>query len=551
MKHFSKSLFLSCLISVLPISFADQARTVESKSENQKHSRNTSAYENKSESQHVHSHDYSEKNIKQESAPVATVKYDNLEKALKKLKNVNSKTVVIINCDHIVQTPLDSAFVYKKDYKKAWDSFYEKLNKMNSDQKEAILDSLRWGIAKAVIDQKKFKPYFEKLLKSGARILFVYKIENTNQNLFPIFSNIIEILRNVGLDIVKGLSRNNDNTSVMTVNRKEGTAQNSIVGQPSDQTQAHENSVIFFDKDLSADLNEFLRDDFQAKKFQKIIVLSSEPIEVDTKVLQIPVENVNFDPQIEILNKLPENLVQKQLDVLSECGYWADDQEIVSISQKEPKDLVFEICKRDIFNVCSCREVNEVLIYKKIMSLLDNRQLPGLNIPEIIDYFQETNASFGKIFQLIVQRHLWEVGERLGLDEKTRTDILSKIPEVDFLKIRVEGRIFSALRNTCSGIHWKDLAKYLFLKSKMFDTPVEDPDYGSQIYADAHKLYTKVMNVLYERDAHEISTLLNRIKQNFVMALSSEHKDKVERACELLKLNYQTVSSQMPKEKTI
>lgn len=546
MKHFSRSLFLGCLISILPVSFATQQQTKESKSENQNQGKEVSASKSKLEAGHIHSHNHSEKNVQRESAPVATIKYNNLEKAFKKIKNVNSKTVVIIDCNNIVQTPLDSAFVYKKDYEKIWNSFYEKLNDMNADQKEAILDSLRWGIAKAVLDQKKFKPHFEKLLKSGARIIFVCKIENTNQNLFSVFSNISEILRNAGLDIVKGLSRNNSSTSVMTINRKEGTAQNSIVGQPSDKTQAHEHSVIFFDKDLSADLNEFLRDDFQAKKFQKIVVLSSEPIEVDTKVLQIPVENVNFDPQIEILNKLPENLVQKQLDVLSECGYWADDQEIVSISQKEPKDLVFEICKRDILNVCSCREVNEVMIYKKIMALLDNQQVPGLRIPEIIDYFQEANASFGKVFQLIVQRHLWEIGEQLGLDEKTRTDILSKIPEIDFLKVRVEGRIFSALRSTCSGIHWKDIAKYLFLQSKMFDKSVEDPDYGTQYYTEAHNIYKKVMELLYERDSHEINTLFSRIKLNFVTALSAEHKDKLERACELLKLDYKAVSTQLP-----
>jgi hypothetical protein len=160
------------------------------------------------------------------------------------------------------------------------------------------------------------------------------------------------------------------------------------------------------------------------------------------------------------------------------------------------------IAEEEIVKLCSCcsKNINESVVFDKIRKNVPETAIPDQDVMEFIDDFYEVR---NKIYDLVglacriqfarkaykqevdiniildcINNNLYGVGNLIKISEEIIKDIDNSIKYEILL--------------TGSGIPWKDIAKYDFIKNRLFKEKLT-PTYYKQL---PHKKYTNYMDVV-------------------------------------------------------
>lgn len=423
-----------------------------------------------------------------------------MDDVFSKLKNANNETLVILNCENILFTYLDAAF--SKENKSIWTDFYEKRSNLDRKMNEKI-DRALFFAPKRIIDMK-YKRDLGNLRDRGVNIVFVYQIDENKMKFLDeemIKSVVSSMLSDIGLNpnensSVKLLITDSKKISSGMAELIEGWAKSNIDSSPSLKTNRKSNSI------------------------SKIILVHEGNLKLDNKQINLPIEEIliNFESPKEDITK---DQMKKQIEILGKIGEWIHDVRIREITNcANDEELVYKLCKQSIMDVCSCAEIVEEEIYEKIASIVEDKNVLK-SVKEIIDDFQEIHNTLPDIFHYAFRKYLWEVCLTLRIEKGKAVEMLKKMRHFHLNEYEVQDHTYKVVRKLGSGIHWRDMAKYRFVKE--FLTTGE-----RTIKSDAslrYKIYMKVMNIVFDRVSAGMRHMMEEQKSEFIRIL---HENKVE-----------------------
>lgn len=406
-----------------------------------------------------------------------------------KLKDAKQETLVIFNCEGVVFSYLDAAF--SEENKGVWADFSEKRSALDRGKDEKI-DRALFFAPKRIADRR-YKQEFKNLEDQKANMIFVYQI-NEDQMKFRnegmIRSFIISILSEFGL--------NPNETSRIRL-------------------------LITDSKKISSDIAEVVKDfsktDGKSDSIKKVILVHDGSLELDKNQIHLPTEEILVDSQNRRVN-VTRDQITKQLEILIKSGEWMDDVQIQRITNRSDEEIVYELCKQSIMDVCSCSEIIEENIYEKIASIVNDKASLE-HLEEIIDDFQEIYNTLPNIFHYVGRVYLWEMCHRLDLEEQKSIEILKQIKQFYFNEHEVRDAPHKVVRRLGCGIHWRDMAKYEFVKDFLMTNEKVTKSVNSQ----REKIYQRVLNTVFDKAISNMGHMIEDKKNELIKIL---HENKVE-----------------------
>ncbi|MBO7641770.1 MAG: hypothetical protein J6S86_01220 [Alphaproteobacteria bacterium] len=416
-----------------------------------------------------------------------------------KLGKADKETLVILNCENIVFTYLDAAF--SKENKSLWSDFYKKRLDLDRKINEEI-DQALFFAPKRIINME-HKQDFEKLRSRGVNIVFVYQIDE-NRIKFPdeevIRSEISSMLKDVGLNL-------NENSSVKLLITNSKKISSDIAKAITD----------FAKSDITDNERKTNR---KSNSIKKIILVHEGDLKLDNKQINIPTEEilVNFGfPKKDIT----KDQMKKQIEILGKIGEWMHDMRIREVTNcANDEELVYKLCKESIMDVCSCAEIIEEKIYEKIASIVTDKNVLE-NLEDIIDYFQEIHNRLPNIFHYAFRKYLWELCSALGIENEKAIEIFRKMRHFHFNEHEVQEHIHRVVKRLGCGIHWRDMAKYEFVREFL---ATGEKALGSND-SSRYKTYMKVMNIVFNRVSISMRHMMEDRKHEFIRIL---HENGIE-----------------------
>ena len=133
-------------------------------------------------------------------------------------------------------------------------------------------------------------------------------------------------------------------------------------------------SSLGIDEGILITDNQKMSEEFSklnSKNIKRIIFLSAEPLDIskikNSERIEYKLDKINFQ-------KLPENQIRRQFEILKKAHVWIDDTRMGKISKQSNKEIIFDFCKQYILDVCPCMEINEENIRGKISAIIENEK---------------------------------------------------------------------------------------------------------------------------------------------------------------------------------
>lgn len=196
------------------------------------------------------------------------------------------------------------------------------------------------------------------------------------------------------------------------------------------------------------------------------------------------------------------------------------------LTGKSPEEVVFYLCRRSVVDACTCHEVQEEQVYERLSKFVTDQSLLG-DLGNIIDDFQEVNINLVPIFNFTASKCLWDALIQMGVSEDTALKIMSGTQNISFNKQDVESALFKVVRKLGCGVHWKDMAKYRYIKEVI--TGIKEdfvpPEYNKKHY----DTYIKIIKTVIERQLDE--SAIDKTKKEFIRELykNGVKKEQVEK----------------------
>ncbi len=426
-----------------------------------------------------------------------------------KLKNADKETLLILNCENIVFKYLDTAF--SKGNQNIWSDFSEKRSKLD-EAKNKRIDQALFFAPKGIIDMK-HKEDFQKIKNQGLNIVCVYQANEDRmkfRNDGMISSFMTSILKDLGLNTKK-------NASIKLLVTDSKTISSDIAKIVKELTNRKE--VLTSD----AERNEKTNKGNKAKvtSIKKIILVHDGSLNLDYKQINLPVKEilVNFQTQDQRI-KLTEDQISQQLEILQKTGEWMDDWRIQRITNRSDEEVIYELCKQSIMDVCPCSEIIEEKIYEKIESIVKDKNSLK-NLKEIIDDFQEIHNALPNIFHYVIRKYFWRMCNKLGIEENKSIEMLKKMEDFYFNEREVMEPTYKIVKRLGCGIHWRDMAKYEYIDNFIM---TGNKSIGT-VDSERHKAYMKIVNIVFDKVSSRINRMLEDRKSKFIRIL---HENKIE-----------------------
>ena len=431
-----------------------------------------------------------------------------LDVVFSKLKNADKETLIIFNCEGVVFSYLDAAF--SRENKNIWSDFYEKRSNFDREKNQKIDNALFFAPKRLMAI--KYQQDFKDLADRGTNMVFVYQIDE-NRMKFPdekmIRSVVSSMLRDVGLNL-------NENSSVrllITDAKKISSDLVDVVREFSkSESKAKSNNQV---KGKTEEQSKG-----KSTPIKKIILVHDGSLKLDDKQINLPIEemSVNF---WNIKSNITAHQMKKQIEILGKIGEWMHDTRIREITDcADDESLIYMLCKQSIMDVCTCSEIIEEKIYEKIASIVNDKASLE-HLEEIIDDFQEIYNTLPNIFHYVERVYLWEMCRKLGLEEQKAIEILKQVNRLYFNEYEVRDAPHKIVRRLGCGIHWRDMAKYEFIRNYL----MTDEKVTKSIDSPRGKIYQKVLNTVFDKVGSDMSHMIEDKKDELIKIL---HENKIE-----------------------
>lgn len=431
-----------------------------------------------------------------------------LDVVFSKLKNADKETLIIFNCEGVVFSYLDAAF--SRENKNIWSDFYEKRSNFDREKNQKIDNALFFTPKRLMAI--KYQQDFKDLADRGTNMVFVYQIDE-NRMKFPdekmIRSVVSSMLRDVGLNL-------NENSSVrllITDAKKISSDLVDVVREFSkSESKAKSNNQV---KGKTEEQSKG-----KSTPIKKIILVHDGSLKLDDKQINLPIEemSVNF---WNIKSNITAHQMKKQIEILGKIGEWMHDTRIREITDcADDESLIYMLCKQSIMDVCTCSEIIEEKIYEKIASIVNDKASLE-HLEEIIDDFQEIYNTLPNIFHYVERVYLWEMCRKLGLEEQKAIEILKQVNRLYFNEYEVRDAPHKIVRRLGCGIHWRDMAKYEFIRNYL----MTDEKVTKSIDSPRGKIYQKVLNTVFDKVGSDMSHMIEDKKDELIKIL---HENKIE-----------------------
>jgi hypothetical protein len=419
-----------------------------------------------------------------------------LDAVFPKLKDVNKETLVVFNCENTIFSYLDAVFSERN--KDIWAGFNKKRENLNRE-KNIKIDRALFFAPRRIMGME-YKQNFKDLQDKGANIIFVYQIDKDRMK----FSN--ELSRDIRFSTYNFLNE---------LDLKKDESLKKI--QSPKETERFidfENGLLIANpQNISEDLAKIATEFSKNKSIKKIIVVHDGSLKINKSETKIPTEEIKVQVQ-EFKPIISEEQINRQLEILLGSGEWMDDSRIQKISNLSDEEVIFEICRQSIMDVCPCKEIIEEEIYEKISNIVKDRDSIK-NLEEIIDDFQEVYNSLPNIIHYANRVDLWERCHMLNIEERKAVELLKQVDRLYFNEHEVRDAPYRVLRRLGSGIHCKDIEKYNYVKNFMRTGEKVRKNTDSSRY----KIYLKVLEIVFDRVNRDMTSILEELRDKTIKVL--------------------------------
>ncbi len=444
-----------------------------------------------------------------------------LDVVFSKLKKVNRETLLVFSCEGVVFSYIDAAF--SKENKDIWSDLYKKRSNFDREKNERIDRALFFAPKRLVA--MKYQQNFKDLVARGTNMVFVYQIDE-NKMKFPdermIKSVVSSMLGDIGLNP-------NENSSVkllITNSKKISSDFVDIMKEfAKSKIEADANSNNLADNKTKEQLTP------KSNSIKKIFLVHDGSLKLDDKQINLPIEemSVNFE---DTKNNLTKDQLKKQIEILGKIGEWMHDMRIREITESaSDEDLIYMLCKQSIMDVCSCSEIIEEKIYEKISSIVEDKNALK-NLDDIIDNFQEIHNTLPNIFHYVSRVYMWEMCHKLGLAEQKVIEILKKMNRLYFNEHEVREATHKVVRQLGCGIHWRDMAKYEFVRNYLMT--------GEKVTKSSDspriKIYMRILNTVFDRIISGMTRMMED-KKSELIGILRENKVEDKKIMDVFKIS--------------
>lgn len=431
-----------------------------------------------------------------------------LNAVFSELKNTDKETLIVFNCKGIIFSYLDAAF--SKENKNVWSDFSKKRSNFDRKKNEKIDRALFFAPKR--MTAMEYRQGFKDLADHGSNMVFVYQIDE-NMIKFPNEEMIRSVVSSMLSDI--GLSPNeNPHIKLLVTDSKKISSDLANVMKELEKSESEAASIKQSD-------NEAKRQSMhKTSSVNKIVLVHEGSLKIDSNQISLPIEEkfVNF---CSMKSNVTKDQMKKQIEILEKIGEWIHDMKIREITNcANDEELVYNLCKQSIMDVCSCTEIVEKEIYKRISSIVDDKNVLK-NVEEIIDDFQEIHNTLPNIFHYAFRKYLWESCLSLNIQKEKAIELLKKIKYFDFNEYEVQSSVYKIVRKLGCGIHWRDMAKYKFAKNFLV---TGDRSIGLD-NSPRYRIYLKVMNIIFDRVISGKGRMVDDKKGEFIKIL---HENGIE-----------------------
>lgn len=419
-----------------------------------------------------------------------------LDAVFPKLKDANKETLVVFNCENTIFSYLDA--VFSKQNKDILAGFNKK--RENLDREKNIRIDRALFFAPRRIMGMEYKQNFKDLQDKGANIIFVHQINEDRVK----FSN--ELARDIRFSTYSFLNE-------LDLKKDEGFKKMQSSEEKERFIDFENGLLITNPQNISEDLAKIVTEFSKNKSIKKIIVVHDGSLKINKSETKIPTEEIEVQVQ-EFKPIISGEQINRQLEILLESGEWMDDSRMQEISNLSDEEVVFEICRQSIMDVCSCKEIIEEEIYRKVSSIVKDKNSTK-NLDEIIDDFQEVYNSLPSIIHYVNRVHLWERCHMLDIEEKKVVELLNQVDRLYFNEHEVRDAPYKILRRIGSGIHWKDMEKYNYVKNFMKTGEKVRKNTDSSRY----KIYLKILEIVFDRVNRDMTPILEELRDKTIKVL--------------------------------
>lgn len=421
-----------------------------------------------------------------------------LDYVFSKLKDLDKETLIIFNCESILFSHMDAAF--SKTNNDLWSDFYKKRINL-SREKDLKIDRSLFFVSKRIIGMN-YKQDFKKIQDRGTNIVFIHKI---NENRTKFSSELSGDIR--------GFTEYCLRESGFNINDSE-KLKDPLSAENNDHYVDFKNNLLITNsKNISDDIAKIIANFSKNKPLKKIIIVHDGSWDIDKFKSNIPMEKILVSSEMP-KSDITKDEITLQQKVLFETGEWLSDFHIKKLRDRSDEEIIYEICKQSIMDVCPCQEIKEKEIYTKIESIVKDKNVLK-NLKEIIDCFQEIYSKLPSIFHYTNRVYLWDAHYSLGIKDQEAIEMLKKIKKFYFNEYEVKEVPYKVLKRLGCGIHWRDMAKYEYIKNFLVTGKKEFKENDSS----RHKLYLKVLNIVFDRLSRDIKPILDQSKTEFIKIL--------------------------------
>ena len=454
-----------------------------------------------------------------------------LDYVFSKLKDIDKETLVVFNCENVLFSYMDAAF--SEANKEIWSDFYKKRDSLDRE-KNVIIDRSLLFVRKKIIE-KRYIQDFKKVKDRAANVIFVYKFDENRTKFSKEFSSDI---RNFTEHLLRELEFN--------VNDSENSKDPEFTDNSDRSVNFRHNLLITNSKNISDDIVKIVDDFSRNNQLKKIIVIHNGSWNVND--LNVPTEKILVNSQIP-KSDITRDEIELQQKILLESGEWLDDYLIKDIRGKSDEEIVYELCKRFILNVCPCTEIVEERIFAKISGIIKDENILK-NLSEIIDFFQEIYYKLPNILYYANRAYLWDSHYSLGIEDQKAVEMLKEVKRLYFNEYEVKEVPHRVLKRIGCGIHWRDMAKYNYVRNFLRKGKRESEEGDSSRYG----LYLKTLDVIFDKLRQDIEPFLDKSKSEFVKILI-DHKIENKKIIRVFNISEEKlkniISEEALKERTI
>ncbi len=407
-------------------------------------------------------------------------------------KQANDSSLIILEAENLVQRYLDSAFVYENDddIKNLYNNFLQRRNNLSKEINERIDFALLNAPRKFIGDR--IQSILQNSIKNGARVLVIFR----KNDKFLYQEKILNLLCNEMKFVLGDLYKN---------------------WEPYSSEFFKNGILIASNQDLNKQL-KIVAESQSNKPIKQIFYITANSDDKQILLDNLPIKTLKISIPITLSEKLSLNLLNEQLKFLEGNADWYNDNQIKELSQKSPKEILFHICKASILDICSCKEINEKILYNKLYNLLKNTECEQY-IQETIEDFQEVNLSLLPILEFVGNKCFIEICDLLKIDNKIleQAKKITSGYEFVFNEHLIKATPFKILKQLGCKVHWKDIEKYNWLKNKIMGNVSKNSDNIFYMDSERKRRYIDIIEkIAFYQD---IDSIIKKAKTDFLQIM--------------------------------